>query len=331
MSENTPLLSIRNLKVIFPTDAGIVRAVEGIDLAVMPGECAAIVGESGCGKSVTGLAAMRLLNSPPALFQADEMRFDGRDMLLMDEAELNELRGRDMCMVFQDALTALNPVMSVGRQMDEIFLRHTGMRKSQAKAASIAALTAVGVPDPKRRYHDFPHQLSGGMRQRVLIAMAFAVKPKLIIADEPTTALDVTIQAQVLDLLKTLQREHGTALILITHDLSVVAHMADTVHVMYSGKMVERAPLRDLFLNPRHPYTRGLLASVPSLDRCGARFVQIRDQVPNPMHKPGGCYFHPRCDRCGEGCAERMPALTDMGGGVLVRCHYPWLPEKEGA
>ena len=324
---NSPLLSIRNLKVVFPSEMGIVRAVEGIDLSVHPGECAAIVGESGCGKSVTSMAIMRLLNSPPALMQADELSFDGKDLLNMAENELCELRGKDMCMIFQDALTALNPVMTVGRQMDEIFLRHNKMTKKEAKAASIDALRLVGVPSPERRYHDYPHQLSGGMRQRVLIAMAFAVKPKLIIADEPTTALDVTIQAQVLDLLKKLQKEHNTALILITHDLSVVAHMADTVHVMYSGKIVEEASLRQLFKEPHHPYTQGLLASVPKLDQCTTRFVQIPDQVPNPMHKPEGCYFHPRCSYCTEDCRLQMPRLSETEPGRFVRCHHPL---KEG-
>ncbi|MBE5770351.1 MAG: ABC transporter ATP-binding protein [Clostridiales bacterium] len=323
MTENKPLLNIRNLKVVFPSDMGVVRAVEGIDLSVHAGECAAIVGESGCGKSVTSMAIMRLLNSPPALMQADEMTFDGHDLLSMEENELCELRGKDICMIFQDALTALNPVMTIGRQMDEIFLRHQKMSKKEAKKASIDALSLVGVPSPERRYHDYPHQLSGGMRQRVLIAMAFAVKPKLIIADEPTTALDVTIQAQVLDVLKKMQKENGTALILITHDLSVVAHMADTVHVMYSGKLVEEAPLRELFLTPHHPYTQGLLASVPKLDQCTTRFVQIPDQVPNPMHKPTGCYFHPRCNYCTAECKEKMPVLKEDGENRRIRCHHP--------
>ena len=327
MTEQAPLLRVRNLKVVFPSEMGVVRAVEGIDLTVRPGECAAIVGESGCGKSVTSLAIMRLLSSPPALLRADEMTFDGQDLLAMDENRLCSLRGSQLCMIFQDALTALNPVMTIGRQIDEIFLRHGGMSKREAKAASIRALSLVGVPSPEARYHDYPHQLSGGMRQRVLIAMAFAVKPKLIIADEPTTALDVTIQAQVLDVLKTLQREHGTALILITHDLSVVAHMADTVYVMYSGKIVEKAPLRDLFRAPLHPYTQGLLASVPRLDQCTPRFVQIPDQVPNPMHKPAGCYFHPRCSFCTAACRESMPFLTEEADGRKVRCHHPL---KEG-
>ncbi len=227
------ILSVRNLKVVFPSERGVIRAVEGIDLSIAPGECAALVGESGCGKSVTSLALMRLLSSPPALWQADEMTFDGKDLLTLPEEELLRLRGRDMCMVFQDALTALNPVMTVGRQMEEVFIRHQGMSRKDARKASVRALEMVGLPSPERRCRDYPHQLSGGMRQRVLIAMAFSARPKLIIADEPTTALDVTIQAQVLEILKSLQREYHTALLLITHDLSVVAHMADTVHVMY--------------------------------------------------------------------------------------------------
>ena len=317
------ILSVRNLKVIFPNQRGVIRAVEGVDLDIAPGECAALVGESGCGKSVTALALMRLLNSPPALWQADEMVFDGRDLLRMTEDELLRIRGKDMCMVFQDALTALNPVMTIGRQMDEIFIRHQGMSRHSARQASVRALEMVGVPSPARRCQDYPHQLSGGMRQRVLIAMAFSVHPKLIIADEPTTALDVTIQAQVLDILKTLQRENHTALLLITHDLSVVAHMADTVHVMYCGKMVEEAPLTLLFQQPQHPYTQGLMASVPALTDQRTRFYQIPDHVPSPMNKPSGCFFHPRCDRCTAECRSQMPPLTSLGDGRAIRCFHP--------
>lgn len=327
MSE--PILRVRNLKVIFPNERGIVRAVEGIDLSVRPGECAALVGESGCGKSVTSLALMRLLNSPPTLMQADELTFDGKDLLRLSEKEMLDLRGKDICMIFQDALTALNPVMTVGRQLDEIFLRHGNMSKKEAKAASIHALELVGVPSPELRYRDYPHQLSGGMRQRVLIAMAFSARPKLIIADEPTTALDVTIQAQVLDILRKLQKENNTALLLITHDLSIVAHMADSVHVMYSGRMVEEAPLRDLFHAPRHPYTKGLMDSVPSLSASRKRYFQIPDHVPSPMRKPEGCTFHPRCSRCTEECKQRMPVLAPDGEDRKVRCFHPMEKEKE--
>ena len=324
------LLNVQNLKVIFPTERGIVRAVEGIDLCVHPGECIAIVGESGCGKSVTSLAIMKLLSSPPALMQADEMTFDGKNLLQMSEKQMLDLRGKDMSMIFQDALTALNPVMCIGRQLDEMFLRHTKMTRTEAKAASIKALRLVGVPAPEKRYHDYPHQLSGGMRQRVLIAMAFAIKPKLIIADEPTTALDVTIQAQVLDILQKLQRENGTALILITHDLSVVAHMADRVYVMYCGKIVEHAPLRDLFTDPKHPYTQGLLSSVPHLTASSNRFVQIPDNVPSPLKKPSGCYFHTRCSHCTPECTQCMPRLTDVDDHRQLRCHHPLGGEHHG-
>ena len=327
MSE--PILRVRNLKVVFPGKHGVVRAVEGIDLTLHPGECAALVGESGCGKSVTSLALMRLLSSPPALWQADELTFDGRDMLTMSENELLNIRGKDLCMIFQDALTALNPVMTIGRQMDEIFLRHEHMSRRAAWEASIHALELVGVPSPELRYRDYPHQLSGGMRQRILIAMAFSAKPKLIIADEPTTALDVTIQAQVLDILRRLQKECGTALLLITHDLSVVAHMADTVHVMYCGKMVEEAPLREIFHSPAHPYTQGLMDSVPSLSATRKRYYQIPDHVPSPMHKPEGCYFHPRCDRCTEVCRSCMPAFEPLGDTRRVRCFHPLDMQKE--
>jgi oligopeptide/dipeptide ABC transporter ATP-binding protein len=220
--------------------------------------------------------------------------------------------------------------MPVGKQLDELFLRHCRMNKAQAREASVDALRQVGVPAPEKRYHDYPHQLSGGMRQRVLIAMAFAVRPKLIIADEPTTALDVTIQAQVLDTLRRLQKENGTALILITHDLSVVAHMADEVYVMYCGRIVEKAPLRALFTDPAHPYTRGLLSAVPHLSGNGGRFVQIPDNVPSPLHRPAGCCFHPRCADCRQECAEKMPLLQEIGGGRLVRCLYPIGGDRHG-
>jgi len=322
MTDKT-ILKVENLKVIFPNDAGIVRAVEGISLTVHEGECVAIVGESGSGKSVTSLAVMKLLNTPPAVTRVDTLEFDGRDLRGLSEKEMLEIRGSEMAMIFQDALTALNPVMTVGRQLDEVFIRHRHMNRKQARQASIQALELVGVPSPQRRYRDFPHELSGGMRQRVLIAMAFACDPKLIIADEPTTALDVTIQAQVLDVLKTMQRERGTSLILITHDLSVVAHMADTVYVMYCGRMVEKAPLRELFHRPLHPYTEGLMASVPKLNEETNRFIRIPDAVPNPMHKPAGCTFHPRCRYCTQQCREAMPPLTQVAEGRQVRCWHP--------
>lgn len=316
MSE--PLLEIKNLKVVFPTAQGILRAVEGIDLSVEQGKCLAVVGESGCGKSVTSLSIMRLIQD--AEIRVDKMELSGVDLTKLSEKEMQEIRGRKMSMIFQDALSALNPVMTVGKQLDEIYRRHWKLSKKEAKMRSIEALKLVGVPDPEMRYRAFPHELSGGMRQRVLIAMAFACHPELIIADEPTTALDVTIQAQVLEVLKQMQQEKGTALILITHDLSVVVHMADEICVMYSGKIVEKSPTEVLFLNPLHPYTEALIASVPKMEEEKGRFIQIPDTLPNPIHKPKGCYFHPRCAYCTEKCREKMPPLVTLEDGRQVRC-----------
>ena len=241
------ILEIQNLKVIFPTEMGIVRAVEGISLEIVRGKCVALVGESGCGKSVTSLAAMKLLNPEAAVVRVDKLELDGQDITKLSDKEMQELRGKKISMIFQDALSALNPVMTVGKQLDEIFIRHMKMTKKEAREHSVEALRMVGVPDPERRYKAFPHELSGGMRQRVLIAMAFACSPDLIIADEPTTALDVTIQAQVLGVLSDMQKQSGTGLLLITHDLSVVVHMADEINVMYCGKIVEKGTTREVF------------------------------------------------------------------------------------
>ncbi len=316
------MLKLRNLKVIFPNAMGTVKAVEGIDLDIHKGECLALVGESGCGKSVTSLAIMKLLNSPPALMQVDELCVDGIELKDYSNKKMQEIRGKKISMIFQDAMSALNPVMTVGRQIQEVFLTQKGISKKEAKERSIKALELVGIPEPARRYNDFPHQLSGGMRQRVLIAMAFACNPELIIADEPTTALDVTVQAQVLDVLKRMQQSHNTSLLLITHDLSIVANMADTICVMYCGKIVEKSPAYELFKAPYHPYTQGLLGAIPKLSDKRHVFIQIPDSVPNPMHKPEGCYFHPRCAYATDECRKTMPPLRDMGGGRFVRCHH---------
>ncbi len=336
------MLKLRNLKVIFPNAHGIVKAVEGIDMDIGKGECVALVGESGCGKSVTSLAIMKLLASPPAMMQVDELKVDGEELKDYSNKRMQSVRGGKISMIFQDALTALNPVMTVGKQIAEVFLNHSAsydpeenreeaegapkkrarMSKKEAKERAIRALELVGVPDPARRYNDFPHQLSGGMRQRVLIAMAFACSPELIIADEPTTALDVTIQAQVLDVLKKMQKSHGTSLLLITHDLSIVANMADRIYVMYCGKIVEVSPAYELFKKPYHPYTRGLLGAIPKLSDEKHVFVQIPDSVPNPMNKPKGCYFSPRCAYATEECRSEMPPLRDLGGGRCVRCFH---------
>jgi oligopeptide/dipeptide ABC transporter ATP-binding protein len=317
------MLKVRNLKVIFPSDAGIIRAVEGIDLDIEKGKCIAVVGESGCGKSVTSLAIMKLLNSPPALMRVDELQLDGEEMKDFSDHKMQEIRGKHISMIFQDAMTALNPVMTIGKQIDEVYLRHNPLTKKQAREYTIRALELVGVPEPKSRANNFPHQLSGGMRQRVLIAMAFACMPKLIIADEPTTALDVTIQAQVLDVLSDMQKKHHVSLLLITHDLSVVSNMADIVYVMYSGKIVEKATVRQLFLTPHHPYSVGLLASVPKLSDTHHHFVQIPDSVPHPMFKPTGCYFHPRCTYATERCKKEMPPLVPIQDDREIRCFHP--------
>lgn len=327
-------LEVKNLKVIFPTEAGVVRAVEGIDIEIEQGQCVAIVGESGCGKSVTSLAVMKLLATPPAVVRVDTLKLDGIDIRELNDKQMQKVRGKDVSMIFQDALTALNPVMTVGKQIDEIFLAHgkehfkdeSGAylnrfkRKKEAKRRTIEALKLVGISEAELRYKAYPHQLSGGMRQRVLIAMAFASNPSLIIADEPTTALDVTIQAQVLDILKELQKEKNTSLMLITHDLSIVMSMADEIYVMYCGKIVERAKTRDLFKNPLHPYTHGLLGSVARIGDDSKRFVQIPSSLPSPMHKPSGCYFHPRCVYATEKCRAQMPQLETLEDGRCVRC-----------
>jgi oligopeptide/dipeptide ABC transporter ATP-binding protein len=316
-------LDLKNLKVIFPNERGIVRAVEGIDLAIGRGEAVALVGESGCGKSVTARAIMRLLSSPPALIDVDAIRLDGEDISQLSESHMQSVRGKQISMIFQDAMTALNPVMTVGRQIDEIYLKHNDLSKKEARRKTIRAMDMVGIPEARSRAKSFPHQLSGGLRQRVLIAMAFACMPKLIIADEPTTALDVTIQAQVLHVLSQMQKTHHVSLLLITHDLSVVAHTADTVYVMYSGKIVEKGKTKELFDNPHHPYTEGLLGSIPRLSDTSKHFRQIPDTVPHPMHKPDGCYFHPRCKYATAACKKAMPPLKKIDGDRLIRCYHP--------
>ena len=322
------MLDVRNLKVAFPCAGGVIRAVEGIDLATKKGECVALVGESGCGKSVTALSIMKLLRTPPSVSRIDRLQLGGRNLTHLTDREMERIRGRDMAMIFQDAMTALNPVMTVGKQIDEVYRRHTRLSAKEARRRTVSALALVGVPEASSRANSYPHELSGGMRQRVLIALAFACMPKLIIADEPTTSLDVTIQAQVLDVLKSMQQDHDVSALLITHDLSVVANMADKVYVMYSGKIVETAAVQGLFLEPRHPYTQGLLASVPRLSDDKQAFVQIPDTVPHPMHKPSGCYFHPRCSRSSDPCPQRMPRLEPLENGRQVRCWHPLRQER---
>lgn len=319
------VLDIKNLKVVFPTAMGLVRAVEGIDLEIPKGKCIALVGESGCGKSVTSQSIMKLLGEKNAVVRVDKMELCGQDIRELSDKQMQNLRGKHVSMIFQDALSALNPVMTVGKQLDEIFIRHLKISKKEAKKYSIKAMELVGVPDAEVRYRSYPHELSGGMRQRILIAMAFACNPDLIIADEPTTALDVTIQAQVLKVLSDMQKSHGTSLLLITHDLSVVVHMADEIYVMYCGKIVEKATTKQLFKNPMHPYTKGLIASVAKMGDEKGEFVQIPDSLPSPMNKPQGCYFHPRCDYAMEKCKNCIPPIRTMEDGRQLRC---WLSEE---
>jgi oligopeptide/dipeptide ABC transporter ATP-binding protein len=309
-----PLLRIRGLAVSFASDAGPVAAVRGVDLDVGAGETVALVGESGCGKSVTALSILRLVLVPPGSYDAGEIRLEDEDLLKASEARLREVRGNDVAMVFQEPMTSLNPVLRVGEQVAEAIELHQHLPPEEAKRRTIEAFARVGIPAPEQRVDQYPHQLSGGLRQRVMIAMALACHPKLLIADEPTTALDVTIQAQILELLAKLQREEGMAVLLITHDLGVVAETARRVAVMYAGRIVEEADVLSLFEHPRHPYTAGLLRSRPRLDARHGKLVPIEGSVPDPLHRPPGCPFHPRCAYAEERCRREDPPLTGAGG-----------------
>jgi oligopeptide/dipeptide ABC transporter ATP-binding protein len=311
-----PLLAVDDLRVHLFTGQGVVRAVDGVGFSVAAGGSLGIVGESGCGKTMTALALMRLIPSPPARIVSGRIMFDGEDVAALGEARLRELRGDAMAMIYQDPMTTLNPVFSVGEQIAEAVRLHRDASRANALARAVEMLELVGIPDPARCAQSYPHQLSGGMRQRAVIAMALACHPKLLIADEPTTALDVTIQAQILDLMRRLQRELGTAIILITHDLGVIADLVDTVVVMYAGKVVERAPVKRLFASPRHPYTQGLLRSVPSLETREHRMRTIEGTVPSAFAMPQGCRFHPRCALARDVCrAEEPPVVRDDAGG----------------
>jgi len=320
------LLEVDDLRVTFGgRDRADVRAVDGVSFSVDAGQTIGLVGESGCGKSVTSLAIMGLLPST-GVRVAGSVSFDGQELLTMTTDEMRDIRGRDITMVFQDPMTSLNPVITIGLQVTEVLSRHRGMDKSDARAEAASLLRRVGIPDPDRRLKDYPHQLSGGMRQRALIAMALACQPRVMIADEPTTALDVTIQAQILDLLKQLTEETGAALIMITHDLGVVAGLCDRVNVMYSGRIVESAPRRELFADPRHPYTHGLLASIPRLDHPrGTPLTPIPGSPRDVLPWAQGCAFSPRCSQPVDSCVQQAPALGPIGtSGVHdLRCHHP--------
>lgn len=313
------LLSVKNLSTEFPVKKGIVRAVEDVSFDVDQGEILAIVGESGSGKSVTSLSIMGLL-AEPGHVAGGSLEFEGKDLATLSEKQYRELRGNDMAMIFQEPMTSLNPVYRVGNQIVEAIRTHEKVSKAEAKDRAVDLLRKVGIPSPEARINDYPHQMSGGMRQRVMIAMALACNPKLLIADEPTTALDVTIQAQILDLLRRLRDDTGMAVLLITHDLGVVSETADRVVVMYCGQVVEEAEVRTLFDHPMHPYTLGLLKSIPRLeDDDSKRLYMIKGMVPNPLEMPPGCHFSDRCDSCMYICRTKVPELVDVDGHK-VRC-----------
>jgi peptide/nickel transport system ATP-binding protein len=320
------LLEVENLQTHFGTPDGVVRAVEGLSFQIDAGETVAIVGESGCGKSVTSMSILRLIAEPPGKI-AGKIRFQGRDLLALSEQEMRSIRGNDISMIFQEPMTSLNPVLTVGRQIGETLRLHQGMNARQAEAKAVDMLTLVGIPAPGQRVREYPHQLSGGMRQRVMIAMALACNPKLLIADEPTTALDVTIQAQILDLMRDLKTRLGSAIMLITHDLGVVAEMAQRVVVMYAGRKVEEADVRGIFATPRHPYTRGLIGAVPRLGSSlveGGRtkLAEIPGLVPSLRQQIVGCAFAGRCALATDLCRQVAPAIEAKVPGHLVACHY---------
>jgi oligopeptide/dipeptide ABC transporter ATP-binding protein len=315
------LLEVRNLRTSFQSAAGAVRAVDGVSWDIEQGETVALVGESGCGKSVSALSIMRLVAEPAGRIEGGEILYKGRDLLQLSEEQMREVRGRDIAMIFQEPMTSLNPVLSIGRQLTEGLEIHMKMSPSQARARAVELLAMVGIPDPGRRLAQYPHHFSGGMRQRMMIAMALACNPSLILADEPTTALDVTIQAQILELMQDLARRLGVAMLIITHNLGVVARYADRVNVMYAGRIIERASAGELYANPRHPYTLGLLRSVPRLDEPRrARLDPIEGQPPDLARLPPGCAFAPRCAYRIDRCAESAPPLAALGAGHWSAC-----------
>lgn len=320
------LLQVRNLQVSYHTYQGTVQAVRGISMDVMPNDTIAIVGESGCGKSVTGKSILQLIQSPGEILSDSEIRFDGRDVLKMDQKELNSFRGGEASIIFQDALAALNPTMTVGNQIMENLMLHRKMKKQEARENAISLLDQVGISDAKNRVKQFPHEFSGGMRQRVMIAIAFACQPRLLIADEPTTALDVTVQAQILRLISEMQQEQGISVIIITHDLGVVASMAKRIYVMYSGLIMESGSSHDIFYEPRHPYTKALLEAVPKLDlKNKQELITIEGTPPDLLHPPVGCAFAPRCQYAMPACRKAMPPLTEFNGGHSASC---WLHDS---
>ncbi|HCA40961.1 MAG TPA: ABC transporter ATP-binding protein [Aminobacterium sp.] len=325
------LLEVKNLKTYFDTDAGTVKAVDGVSFSVESGETLGIVGESGCGKSVTSLSIMGLLPRPAGRIAGGRIIFDGKDLTTLSEEEMQKIRGNDISMIFQEPMTSLNPVFTIGEQIMEPLRLHQNMDNKAAFEKAVELLELVSIPSARQRMTEYPHQLSGGMRQRAMIAMALACNPSLLIADEPTTALDVTVQAQILDLMNELKKKMNSAIIFITHDLGVIAQMAQNVVVMYAGKVVERAPVVPLFKKPQHPYTRGLLHSIPHLNTQAKRLDVIPGVVPSPLNFPSGCKFHNRCSECFDRCTTEEPPLYLLSNNRAIRC---WLyedhPEKVG-
>ena len=320
---NTPLLDVDNLHVEFHTRQGVVRAVNGVSYSLQAGETLAVLGESGSGKSVTAQAIMGILDMPPARIPQGAIRYRGQNLLAMSEAERRRTRGAQIAMIFQDALSALNPVYSVGYQIAEMFTTHRGMSKADGKKKAIELMERVRIPAARQRVDDYPHQFSGGMRQRIMIAMAIALDPDVLIADEPTTALDVTVQAQVMELLAELQRESNMGLILITHDLGVVADVADKIAVMYGGRIVEGSPIHEIYANPAHPYTKGLLQSIPRVDMKGQELYAIKGLPPNLLRMPDGCAFNPRCPYTQDICRGEVPPLYEVvPGSRTSACHF---------
>ncbi|QIO36555.1 ABC transporter ATP-binding protein [Bradyrhizobium sp. 1(2017)] len=319
-----PLLEIKGLKTHFSTDDGILQAVDGVDISINKGETLCVVGESGCGKTVTAMSILKLIAMPPGRIAAGQIIFEGRDLVPLTSNQLDEIRAKEIGFIFQEPMTSLNPVLTIGEQIAESLRRHEAVTKKQALERTIEMLKLVQIPNAEGRVHNYPHQFSGGMRQRVMIAMALACKPKLIIADEPTTALDVTIQAQILDLLQDMKDRFGMAVMLITHAMGVVAETAQRVVVMYAGKVVEEAPVDDLFGDPRHPYTQGLIRSIPRIDLDSehkTRLEAIGGSVPILINPPVGCRFAPRCKFAMEVCTEKEPLLREIAPGHRMACH----------
>jgi len=315
------LLVIKDLKTYFFTHEGIIKAVDGINLKIKKGGTLGLVGESGCGKSVTALSIMRLISYPPGKIVGGEIFFEGNNLVKFNEKEMRKIRGKKISMIFQEPMTSLDPMFTIGEEIAEAVKLHQGLNKDEARKKAIESLRIVGMPDPEKRINEYPHELSGGMRQRAIIAMALSCNPALLIADEPTTALDVTIQAQILRLIDELRKKFETSVLLITHDLGVVAETCDNVAVMYAGHIVEYADVKLLFRNPLHSYTKGLMKSIPRLDIDTERLEIIRGLVPNLLNMPPGCPFHPRCDFCSEICTIELPKLIEVEKNHLVRCH----------